>query len=369
MRHARWSLGGRGYRRAGFCAILGSARASPSRCESRHSRPTRRKLLLRLLPALATASLTIGLTSTHVGCNRHEKTGITITLDWKPEPEFGGFYQAQLSGTFKNRGLDVRLQSAGAGAPTWQLVAGGQTDYATTAADQVLIARARGADVVALFAVYQTFPQGIMVHKARGFTKLEDVFTNPGTLAAEDNAWLKYLLGRHEPLRVTITGYTSGITAFLAKGDYSQQCFVTSEPLLARQHGGDPQTFLIAESGYNPYTTVLICRGQKIRDKPQEVKAMVAACREGWRQYLDNPSAANAAMQKLNTEMDLRTFAEAAEAQRPLIETEETKSSGLGFMSTDRWRTLARQLVELKVIDTTPPPEQCFVDVEKLPPK
>ena len=118
---------------------------------------------------------------------------VQLTLDWKPEPEFGGFYAAQTNGTFAKHGLDVTLKSAGEGAPTWQLVATGKTLFATTAADQVLIARSQDADVVALFTVYQTFPQGIMVHKARGFATIDDVFKNPGTLAAEDDTWLHFL--------------------------------------------------------------------------------------------------------------------------------------------------------------------------------
>ena len=120
---------------------------------------------------------------------------VRLTLDWKPEPEFGGFYAAQLNGAFAKHGLDMDIKPAGPGAPTWQLVATGRTEFATTAADQVLVARAQGADVVALFAVYQTSPQAIMAHKARGFTKLADVFQNPGTLAAEDNAWLRFCRG------------------------------------------------------------------------------------------------------------------------------------------------------------------------------
>lgn len=298
-----------------------------------------------------------------LGCKR-ETAGkpITITLDWKPEPEFGGFYQADLSGAFKKRGLNVALASAGAGAPTWQLVAGGQTDFATTAADQVLLARSKGADVVAIFAVYQTFPQGIMVHQARGFKTIADIFTHPGTLAAEKDSWLDYLLGKFPDPKVTITGYSGGVAAFLARPDYSQQCFVTSEPLLARRAGGDPQTFLIADAGYNPYTTVLITRGQTIRNQPDQVKAIVEACREGWRQYLDDPSAANAAMGKLNTEMDAETFKEAAAAQKPLI---ETGTAPVGSMTAERWNQLAQQLVQLKVIDTAPPAAQCFVDVDK----
>ncbi len=313
----------------------------------------------RAVCLLAVAVFSLG------GC-RKESTlspGTDITLDWKPEPEFGGFYQADIGGSFKSRGLDVKLKTAGAGAPTWQLVASGETEFATTAADQVLIARARGADVVAVFAVYQTFPQGVMVHKARGLKSMEDVFTNEGTLAAEDSTWLKYLVKKYEPIKVTVTGYTGGVAGFLAKPDYSQQCFVTSEPLLARKQGGDPQTFLIADAGYNPYTTVLITSGRTLQQKPGMVKNVVEACREGWRKYLDDPAAANAAMGKLNTEMDADTFKEAAAAQKPLIENEDTAKFGLGSMTAARWEELGRELVELKVIDRAPAAAECYVDL------
>ncbi|HZL35198.1 MAG TPA: ABC transporter substrate-binding protein [Tepidisphaeraceae bacterium] len=285
---------------------------------------------------------------------------VSITLDWQPEPEFGGFYQAQLAGGFSKVGLaDVELHNY-AGGNVWQLVANGQSDFATTSADQVLLARARGADVVALFAVYQTSPQGIMVHKARGFTKLQDVFSHTGTLAAEDNAWLKYVLGRFGKPTVTITGLPEGVGVFLAKPDYSQQCFITSEPILAKRKGGDPQTFLISEAGFNPYTTVLITSGKMLKEQPERVKKTVTACRAGWRQYLDDPAPANAAMHKLNTTMDPQTFAEAAAAQKPLIETSETRQSGLGTMTAARWDALAKQLVELKVIESAPAAGECF---------
>jgi NitT/TauT family transport system substrate-binding protein len=287
-------------------------------------------------------------------------TSVKLTLDWKPEPEFGGFYAAQQAGIFAKNGLDVAIKSAGEGAATWQLVATGKTEFATTAADQVLIARAQDADVVALFAVYQTFPQGIMVHRSRGFSKIADVFNNPGTLAAEDDTWLRFCLNKFGKHGVTVTGYTGGIAAFLAKPTYSQQCFVTSEPIVAKTQGSDPQTFLIADAGYNPYTTVVITSGETIRKNPELVKAMITACRAGWRGYLDDPKPANSMMGRLNKDMDAETFTAAAEAQKPLIENEETKKSGLGSMTTQRWESLAKQLVDLKVIDKTIPAKDCF---------
>jgi NitT/TauT family transport system substrate-binding protein len=60
--------------------------------------------------------------------------------------------------------------------------------------------------------------------------------------------------------------------------------------------------------------------------------------------------------------MDAETFAAAAEAQKPLIEDDATKKDGLGTMSIDRWETLAKQLVDLKVIEKAPPAQQCFVN-------
>jgi NitT/TauT family transport system substrate-binding protein len=314
------------------------------------------KRLIILVLAIAPAALL----TTHA--DSQNISPVTLTLDWKPEPEFGGFYAGQIIGSFARHGLAADIQPAGEGADTWQLVATGKTDFATTAADQVLIARRSGADVIAFFTVYQTFPQGIMVHKSRGFTGIRDVFAHPGVLLAEDNSWLHYLEAKFGTPVVKIAGYDGGIADFLARPDYSQQCFVTSEPILATHQGSDPQTFLIADEGFNPYTTVVICKGDLWRNDPDRVKAMAAACREGWRAYLDDPAAANAAMHALNSDMDAQTFTEAAAAQKPLIETDQTKSAGLGTMAAQRWDDLAKQLTDLGVIDSTVKGEDCFVN-------
>jgi NitT/TauT family transport system substrate-binding protein len=284
-----------------------------------------------------------------------------LLLDWHPEPEFGGFYAAQTDGTFAKHNLDVQIKSAGEGADMWQLIDSGKADFGTTAADQVLIARAKGADVVALFAVYQTCPQGIMVHKARGFKDISDVFNHPGTLEAENDVWLNYCRKKYAAHGVKIISYSGGIGNFMAKADDSQQCFVTSEPILAAAKHGDPQTFLIADAGYNPYTTVVITRGEVVRKNPELVKSMLSACREGWRAYLDNPAPANTAMEALNHEMDAATFTAAAAAQKPLIE-----NAKLGSMTVDRWDALSKQLVDLGVLTSPVPAKDCFLDADQL---
>ena len=307
------------------------------------------------------------------GCKHDEAPGsgakqLSLTLDWVPEPEFGGFYAARESGAFGKQGLEIDIKPRGQGE-TWKLVAQHATDFATTAADQVLIAREQGADVVAIFAVYQTSPQAIMVHKARGFSKLDDVFATPGTLEAEDATWLKYLRGKFPGSVVKLTSNSPGIATFLAKADLSKQCFLTSEPLQATTANSDPQTFLIADAGYNPYTTVVIARGEMVRKDPETIKKMIVALRQGWRTYLDDPAPTNAVMSKLNREMDATTFAESARVQKPLIETQDTKRTALGEMTKERWELLGKQLVELAIIKQAPPAQEAFASLDRLAPR
>ena len=62
---------------------------------------------------------------------------------------------------------------------------------------------------------------------------------------------------------------------------FGQQCYVTSEPIAAKKQGSDPQVFLIADAGFNPYATVVITRRELVNDKPEMVSAFVAATAKG----------------------------------------------------------------------------------------
>jgi NitT/TauT family transport system substrate-binding protein len=285
---------------------------------------------------------------------------IKMALNWMPEPEFGGIYAAQMKGLFKASGLEVEILPGGAGAATWQMVASGQVQYAMASADEVFIARARGGDVVALFATYQICPQGVMVHAERGLKSMGDVFQG-GTVALEEGLpAAKFLQQKFSFKKVKVVSYDGGVAAFLASPDYAQQCFVTSEPLAARRQSARTQVFLLADVGFNPYTTVLIAQGAYVKQHQAEAQAMVNALREGWEEYLKDPKPANDAMGLLNKTMDAQTFAEAAEAQKPLIRPSGFEAP-LGSMTKERWQQLGAQLLELKVIENPIPPEDCLV--------
>jgi NitT/TauT family transport system substrate-binding protein len=292
-------------------------------------------------------------------------TAVQLQLNWKPEPQFGGFYAAQIVGAYEKHGIEIDMRPGGASAPTVDMLGAGTVPFAIVSGDEIVRARANGNLIAGVFAAYQTNPQGIMTRAARGFTSIADVFSHPGTLAMERglpySSFLekKYGFGK---LRIVPSPF-GDLSLYRTDPNYSMQCFVTAEPLQAEKIGIPPQTFLIAESGYNPYTTVLATSESYLSAHRDTVAAMVAAVREGWQAYLADPTATNAAMHALNPTMDPQTFAESAEAQKPLIQVEGVNASKVGSMTLERWRTLIEQLVDLGVIAEPVAPESCFVEL------
>jgi NitT/TauT family transport system substrate-binding protein len=287
---------------------------------------------------------------------------LVLALNWKPEPQFGGFYAAQLRGYYEDNTLDVKIIEGGSGTPTIQMLAAGKVDYAIVSADEVVIAHARGAtNIIALFATFQISPQAIMTHTERGFKSIKEILHSDGVLLWQSGLpYSEYLKKEYAPITVFTAPYLGGIGSFQNDIKVSQQCFISSEPLTAVAAGLKINTFLVADSGYNPYTTVLVTSRERWEKSPSEVKGMIAAVRSGWNNYLENPGATNSAMQNLNKAMSAHTFLQSAQAQQSLIKTDTT--THVGEMTLVRWQTLGEQLLDLKIIQKPVSAKDLFID-------
>ncbi|WP_428263520.1 ABC transporter substrate-binding protein [Haliangium sp.] len=282
---------------------------------------------------------------------------LTLQLNWVPEPEFGGFYAAAHRELYDREGLAVDIVAGGAGVPTWNMVATGKVPFAIASAGEIIRARLNGADVVALFAVYQTNPQALMVHEGSGVGTLEEIFTSGKIERVAMEAGLPY--GRHLQQRygfdkVEIVQHGGNLSLFLQDAKLAQQCFIFSEPVSAKEQGVPVQAFSIAESGFDPYLAVVITSGAYLDQHPAVVERFVRATRAGWAAYLDDPAPTNEYMKTQGASMTTSAMALAADLQKPYIVSDETTEHYLGYMSEGRWRTLAEQLRALGEIDETP---------------
>lgn len=287
---------------------------------------------------------------------------VKLALNWKPEPEFGGFYAAQVGGDFKAANLDVDILPGGSGTPTIQMVDNGKVEYGIVSADELVSMRAKGSDVVAIFATFQTCPQALMTYADRPVKDLKELVEGPGTVAWQAGLpFVQHLKKTYNVKQLTEVPYTGGLP-FLKSKDFAQQCFVFSEPLVALQKGTKVKTFLIADSGYNPYTVVLVTKGAYMREHTKEVAAVAGAVRLGWQAYLQDPRPANDAMRRLNPALDADLFTAGAQAQAPLIAPAGTDPVSIGNMSTERWKALIDQLVACKVIAAPIDPGRCYIN-------
>lgn len=289
---------------------------------------------------------------------------LTLALNWKAEPEFGGFYAALLQGIYKKYDLNVKIQEGGSGTPTVQMLANDKVDFAIVSADEILLSQDKNNKnkVKALFAVYQTAPYVIMTHAEKNFKTLKDVLSSDGILSVQAGLpFYQFLLQKYgkTAVKTKVVPYLGGVTHFLTDKNFNQQGFITSEPLSAEKAGVKVKNFLIADEGFNPYVVVIATTETTLKKQGDIVKKFITASREGWELYLRSPQATNEYMATLNKSLDLETFKKSAEAQKPLIEKPGGK---LGLMTKARWEALIQQMKDLGLVKSPLKADDLFIN-------
>jgi NitT/TauT family transport system substrate-binding protein len=303
--------------------------------------------------ALIACLLTLGtLTSCKKATPKSANGLIPITLqtDWYPQPEMGGFYQAQLQGLYKAEGLDVTITPGGPYVTAEQVVSTGAAQFAMGSSDQLLVQVSHGLPLVAVAATMQQDPQCLMLHAespVKDFPQLEGhtIAARPGSI------WFQYILKRFNLTQVREIPATYSVANFLQDPNYIQQAFVTSEPYFAEKAGSHVRTMLISSTGYQPYRVYFTSR-QFLAEHPDLVEKFVRASIAGWKNYLADPSMVDAQLTKLNPAMnpDQMKFSVDTLKRDHFIDGAGTPDSHLGHFTDQRWKTTYDQLVALKVI-------------------
>src|ERR1700691_3332137 len=90
---------------------------------------------------------------------------VSFGANWVPEPEQGGFFQALADGTYKSYGLDVTIVPGGPNDNNRMLLIAGKIDFFMSANTlQSFDAAANNVPLVAVAAMFQKDPQGVVTH-------------------------------------------------------------------------------------------------------------------------------------------------------------------------------------------------------------
>jgi NitT/TauT family transport system substrate-binding protein len=281
---------------------------------------------------------------------------VSFGTNWVAEAEHGGFFQASADGTYTRYGLDVTIVPGGPNDNNRMLLIAGKLDFFMAANTLMSFdAVANNVPVVTIAAIFQKDPQVLLTHPESKVTRLEDL--KPLTLYVSKEGissyfqWLKSEYGFSED---KVRPYTFNPQPFLANRQSAMQGYVSSEPYAIEKTAGfKPGIILLADYGFNGYSTLIETRRDVIDKKPDLVQRFVDASIIGWYHYLygDN-AAANAMIKKLNPEMtdELIGYSIAKMKEYGIVDFGDTLRDGIGAMTDARMASFFDKMVRAHVV-------------------
>jgi NitT/TauT family transport system substrate-binding protein len=310
-------------------------------------------------PALLPRALTAGLLAaalaiTCAGAQTLDK--VSFGTNWLPEAEQGGFFQAVADGTYKRYGLDVTIVPGGPNDNNRMMLIAGKLDFFLSANTlQSFDAVANKVPVVEVAAMFQKDPQVFLTHPESKVAKLEDL--KPLTLFVSKEgvaSYFQWLKSEYKFSEDKVRPYTFNSQPFIADKQSAMQGYVTSEPFAVEQAAKfKPGVLLLADYGFNTYSTLIETRSELIDKNPDLVQRFVDASIVGWYRYLYGDNApGNAMIKKLNPEMtdDLLAYSVAKLKEYGIVDSGDSLKSGIGAMTDERVASFFDKMVRAGVV-------------------
>jgi putative hydroxymethylpyrimidine transport system substrate-binding protein len=315
--------------------------------------------------ALALLILTAGL----VACGAKSETDkgepekLTLDLDFYPNPDHAGIYMAQEEGFFKEAGLDVAIDSPTDPAAPIKDVAAGRADLAITYEPEVVLAREKGLDVVAVAALVNQPLTSLIWFKGSGKEAIKGVADLKGKTVSYagipyQEAFMKTILGRANlslsDIKLVNVGF--GLLPSLISGSAQAMLggYSNVEGIDLRERGKEPEITTVDKLGVPTYDElVLVARRSTLKEDGQKIRFFINALRRGTEAAVANPKAATEAILAANTDLEPKLAEAEVEATLPLLGA-RTAGKPYGYMDPKEWEAFAAWMHDEELISNLP---------------
>jgi len=271
-----------------------------------------------------------------------EAQKLTLTLDWTPNPDHVGIYDAQSSGLFARAGLDVAIRSPSDPTAPLKLVGIGKSDLAVSYEQELFFAAAKKLPIVAVAAVVPQPLNSFMaieptlrsLHDLKG--KTIGVSGVPSDYATLDTALSSVGLTRSQ-VKIVAVGYDL-LPALLAhRVDAVLGVYRNVEGIQLQLRGLHPTIIPVDRAGVPSYDElVLVANKTRLLDDQlyrSEVKRFVGVFLAGTADARAHPARALEIMKKV-TASDPKLLARTVPATLDLL----TGPSGVGCLGLAAWQ-------------------------------
>jgi putative hydroxymethylpyrimidine transport system substrate-binding protein len=295
---------------------------------------------------------------------------VTVMLDWTPNPDHVGLYDAQETGLFARAGLDVAIRAPSDATAPLKLVGAGRTDLAVSYEQELFFAAAKKLPVVAVAAVVprplNSFmsiePQIRALRDLKGRTI--GITGVPSDYATLDTALHAVGLTRAD-VKVVSVGYNLLPALLSHRVDAVLGVYRNVEGVQLELRGFHPTVVPVDRAGVPSYDElVLVANKTRLRDDAAyraEVRRFVVAFLAGTADARSHPARALAILKKV-TASDPKFLARAVPATLRLL----SGSHGVGCLSVGAWGRFGAWMHERGLLKKAVPAAS-VVDVSFLP--
>ena len=283
---------------------------------------------------------------------------VRFGTNWLAQAEHGGFYQAVADGTYARYGLDVTIVQGGPQGANRMLLLAGQVDfYMAGNMIQPLLAIGEDIPIVEVAAIFQKDPAALLVHPDAPVETFADLAKLPTLFISKDSlvTWYRWMMAAYPGFTAEqVKPYTFNAAPFILDPLSAQQGYVTSEPYAIEAEAGFmPRAFLIADAGFDTYSTLIETTRDMVETRPDVVRRFVEASIVGWQTYLhgDNTKG-NALIRAENPDMTEARIAAGIAAMKAhgIVESGDAVTGGIGCMTDARQQAFYDAMVAVGIV-------------------
>lgn len=281
---------------------------------------------------------------------------VTLRLNWIFGSEYAPIFLARDKGFFEKEGIDVDIQPGQGSTVTVKLIGNGDSDFGEAAADQTLMAYAKGLPVVATAVILQKSAVSVIFPTASGIQKLTDLYGKTlgvPTLSVAEKQW-RYVekFNKLDASKINEVSLGTGIAQMIeAKKVDASLAFFFNDGLKAQSDGIPMSWILLSDVGLPIYSDALIVNENTIKKNPDLVRRFTHAYVEGWKYSLTHGQEALDLFLKDNPNVDPKYSALKLPEVLKLTQTPDTDANGIGHSTKEKWEAMQSALLDLGIME------------------
>jgi polar amino acid transport system substrate-binding protein len=216
---------------------------------------------------------------------------VSLQLQWKYQFQFAGYIMAKERGFYDELGLDVEIREWEKGIDMIEEVVQKRTTFAI-ARPTSFINNNTVEHIRFLGAIFQSSPLVLLADKSSGIKSISD-FKNKTLMSTGDLNSDASLVSMMYSQGVDFNNLSIVDPSFNVKDLLTGKTdliasYISNEPYILKQLGGDPIVFDPKDYGFDFYNDIVITNSTLIKNNPQMVQEFMDATLQGWKCAFEN---------------------------------------------------------------------------------